>query len=70
MYLLACDGSWKTSPDGYLSCVGTLTAIERDELGHSGLTPEDIPVLTGQALILFAVVFGILAIKKALPTRT
>lgn len=70
MYLLACDGSWKTSPDGYLSCVGNLTAIERDELGHSGLTPEDIPVLTGQALILFAVVFGILATKKALSTRT
>lgn len=70
MYLLACDGSWKTSPDGYLSCVGTLVAIERDELGQPGLSPEDIPVLTGQALILFAVVFGLLAMKKALSTRT
>ena len=71
MTLLSCvDGNWATSPDGYIACTGTLQTIERDELGHFGLTPEDIPVLTGQALILFAVVFGILAMKKALSTRT
>lgn len=66
MYLLACDGSWKTSPDGYLSCVGTLTAIERDEIGHSAITIEDTVELTGLAMLLFATVFGVLAAKKAL----
>lgn len=71
MSLLSCvDGNWSTSPEGYIACTGTLQVIERDELGQPGLSPEDIPVLTGQALILFAVVFGILAVKKALSTRT
>lgn len=71
MSLLSCvDGNWATSPEGYISCSGTLQIIEPDELGQSGLSPEDIPELTGQALILFAVVFGILAIKKALSIRT
>lgn len=71
MSLLSCvNGNWATSPEGYIACTGTLQTIERDDLGQSGLTPDDIPVLTGQALILFSVVFGILAIKKALSTRT
>ena len=70
MSLLACvDGNWTANAEGYIACTGTLQVIERHELGHSGLTPEDIPELTGQALILFSVVFGILAIKKALSTR-
>lgn len=71
MSLLSCvDGNWSASPEGFIACSGTLQIIERDELGHSGLSPEDIPELTGQALILFAVVFGILATKKALSIRT
>lgn len=71
MSLLFCaDGQWATSPEGYIACTGTLQTIERNELGQPGLSPEDIPTLTGQALILFAVVFGILAIKKALSIRT
>lgn len=71
MLMLACDGgNWATGPDGYIACTGTLVPVERDELGQSGLTPEDIPVLTGQALVLFAVVFGINAMKKALNPRT
>jgi len=69
--LLSCvDGNWATSSEGYIACSGTLRIIERDELGQSGLSPEDIPVLTGQALVLFAAVFGVLAINKALSTRT
>lgn len=61
MNLIACNGTWQQTPEGYLLCAGTLT-----EVPHSGLTLEDANQLKDHALVLFVVVFGFLALKKAL----
>ncbi|MCY1392148.1 hypothetical protein D3C76_250580 [compost metagenome] len=65
MKLVACDGTW-TQSSGALSCVGTLVTVDQSELSQSGITPEESSDLTGQAIILFAIVFGFLALRKAL----
>lgn len=64
MNLLACDGSW-TQSNGAISCTGTLITVDSANLSHSGLTIEDAGELRGDVLILFAIVFGFLALKKA-----
>ncbi len=61
MNLVACDGTW-TQSEGSLRCVGTLVEVPH----QPGLTSEDVSELTGQAIILFAIVFGVLALRKAL----
>lgn len=69
MNFLACDGSWSVGPAGELSCTGNLatyTAEELQEVVSPGITIEEAQHLRDEALVLFAVVFGILVIKKAL----
>ncbi len=61
MNLVACDGTW-TQSEGSLRCVGTLVEVPH----QPGLTSEDASELSGQAIILFAIVFGVLALRKAL----
>ena len=61
MNLIACDGTWHQSPEGYLTCAGTLQVVP-----HSGLTAEDAAALRDHSLVVLAVVFAVLAIKKAL----
>ncbi len=61
MNLIACDGMWQQSPEGYLLCSGTLT-----EVANPALTLEDAVQLKDSALILFVIVFGFLALKKAI----
>ncbi|MNO01894.1 hypothetical protein D3C81_2221620 [compost metagenome] len=65
MNLLACDGNW-TQASGAISCTGTLITVDSSNLSQSGLTIEDAGDLRGETLVLFAVVFGFLALKKAL----
>lgn len=64
MKFLACDGDWQlvnNSP----SCTGTLVAIAPDEIPTPGMNAEDTSELIGSILVLFALVFGALAVKKA-----
>lgn len=61
MNLIACDGTWHQSPEGYLTCSGTLQVVP-----HSGLTAEDAAQLRDGSIAVLVVVFGFLAIKKAL----
>lgn len=63
--LVGCNGTWSQSK-GAATCTGTLVTVDPKELGQSGLTPEDTHELTGQTLVLFAIVFGFLALRKAL----
>lgn len=65
MKLISCNGDWATTPEGYITCTGTLSAIDSDQLAPPGITAEDVGELRAQTIILFAIVFGILAIKKA-----
>lgn len=64
MKVLACDVDWTVS-EGNLVCSGTLQNIEANQI-PPGMTTEDATELAYQAMGLFAVVFGVLAIKKAL----
>lgn len=59
--LIACDGTWQQSPEGYLSCAGTLQVVP-----DSGLTTEEATQLKDGALGIFVVVFCLLALKKVL----
>jgi len=69
MNFLACDGDWLLSPDGSPVCSGSLVAVTRGELqanGGSALTWEQVAELQGEIVILFALVFGFLILKKSL----
>lgn len=59
--LIACEGTWQQSPDGYLLCAGTLTVV-----ADPALTLDDALQLKDSALMLFVIVFGFLALKKAI----
>lgn len=65
MNLIACDGVWQSAGQTPV-CVGTLTTVAHNEISPSGLTAEDYSELRGHALVLFAIVFGALVLKKAL----
>lgn len=65
MQVLVCNGQWVISGNAP-TCSGTLTAVATDQLPGNGMTTEEAVELHGHALLLFAVVFGILAIKKAI----
>lgn len=66
MNLIACDGNWTSNADGVIACAGTLTVVAQNEIGQSAMTTEDAVELTGMAMSLFAIVFGVLVAKKAL----
>jgi hypothetical protein len=65
MQVLVCNGQWVISGNAP-TCSGTLTTVSTDQLPGNGMTTEEAVELHEHALLLFAVVFGILAIKKAL----
>lgn len=62
--LIACEGTWQQTVDGYLLCAGTLQTVP-----DRGLTTEDAIQLKDAALGIFAVVFCILALKKVAQLR-
>ncbi|MDL2176638.1 MAG: hypothetical protein E2594_18405 [Pseudomonas sp.] len=69
MNFLACDGDWLQSADGSPICSGSLVALtveEMQSLYGSALTWDQVSELQGEAIVLFATVFGFLVLKKAL----
>ncbi|WP_137885731.1 hypothetical protein [Pseudomonas sp. 2FE] len=66
MNFVLCDGAWGVTANGALTCTGTLTSIPQDSLIPAGMNTADSVELAYQAVGLFAVVFGVLAIRKAL----
>lgn len=68
MNFLTCDGTWSIDAAGGIVCSGNLvtyTSQEVRDIISPGLTIEEAVALRDEALVLFAVVFGILVIKKA-----
>ena len=59
--LIACDGSWQQTPDGYLLCSGTLQNVP-DRV----LSTEDANQLSDWALIMLVSVFCVIALKRAI----
>jgi hypothetical protein len=66
MNLIVCHGPWGTLPDGAITCTGTLQVVTHDSLIPSGMTTEDATELAYASMVLFAIVFALLALKKAL----
>jgi len=66
MNFILCDGSWATTPDGAITCTGTLQVVAQGNLIPPGMTTEDATDLAYQAMGLFVIVFALLALKKAL----
>ncbi len=65
MNFISCNGTWAQS-NGAITCSGTLVTVAREELAPAGLSSEDRDQLLDQTIVLFAVIFGILAVRKAL----
>lgn len=65
MKFVACDGDWLLV-NGSLSCTGTLITVAQNEMPQQGLDPEDMGALIDHTMVLFALVFGFLALKKAI----
>ena len=66
MNFLACDGVWSVVA-GAISCDGLLVTITSEEIAseiNPALTIEESQALIDATLILFAMVFGFLVIKK------
>ena len=69
MNFLACDGDWLQGADGSPICSGSLVALtveEMQSLYGSALTWDQVSELQGEAIVLFATVFGFLVLKKTL----
>ena len=65
MDFIVCDGVWESAGQTPV-CNGTLSTVSLGEISPSGLTAEDHAQIREQALVLFAIVFGALVLKKAL----
>jgi len=61
-----CDGMWTVGAGGTVACSGVVSVVSQDQIGQPAMTLDDAKQLSGETLLLFAVVFGILAVKKAL----
>lgn len=69
MNFIACEGDWTVGAAGELQCTGQLVSVADDEmqgLTGSALSWDDVSELQGEAMILFATVFGFLVLKKVL----
>ncbi|WP_312933874.1 hypothetical protein [Stutzerimonas nitrititolerans] len=69
MNFLACDGDWLQGADGSPICSGSLVALaveEMQSLYGAALSWEQVTELQGEAILLFAIVFGFLVLKKVL----
>jgi len=62
---IVCEGVWESVGQTPV-CVGTLTTVALAEISPTGLTAEDHAQIRESALVLFAIVFGALVLKKAL----
>ena len=70
MNFLACDGTWTTGATG-ITCNGNLLTVTEQEItdlviSASSLTTEDVQLLLGGTMTLFALVFGFLVLRKVL----
>jgi hypothetical protein len=66
---LACEGEWLAGPGGEPICTGQLLNLSREEmqsLSGSALDWDQVSELKGEAMLLFALVFGFLVLKKVL----
>jgi hypothetical protein len=66
MTFIMCDAPWGTLPDGAITCTGTLQVVAQDSLMPPGMTTEDATTLAYSAMGLFAIVFALLVLKRAL----
>lgn len=71
MNFLGCEGSWAVGAAGEVICNGTPVALTTEDLRTElqiapALTTEDMQTLLDETIVLFAVVFGFLALKKVL----
>ncbi len=69
MNFLACDGAWQATAEGTPVCLGTLKSLTTEEmqsLTGSAMSWDDVAELQGEAITLFAIVFGFLVLKKLL----
>ncbi|MDR8016005.1 hypothetical protein [Ectopseudomonas guguanensis] len=69
MKFIACDGDWTVGAAGELQCTGQLVSVasgEMQSLMGPALTWDDVSELQGEAMVLFATVFGFLVLKKVL----
>jgi len=65
--VLVCEGDWLLTEDGYSRCSGTLTASTTAELAQStGLSVEQRNELENFGIMMFAVAFVVLCMKKAI----
>lgn len=69
MNFLACEGDWSVGESGIPACTGTLVVLTEQEMQSlygAALDWDQVAELRGEVIVLFAVVFGFLALKKAL----
>lgn len=69
MNFLACDADWLQGAGGSPVCSGQLITVTTEEmrgLSGSALTWDQVSELQGEVLVLFALVFGFLVLKKLL----
>jgi len=68
-YVAVCSGQWKfigAAGNQRPVCSGIIQSVPVNELNATALSAEDWAEFQGHALLLFAVVFCVLALKKAL----
>jgi len=68
-YVLICSKEWEAlggTGQQYPFCTGVLQSVPVNELNSSGLSTEDWAEYRAEVILLFAVVFSCLAIKKAI----
>jgi hypothetical protein len=66
---LACEGDWLVGADGEPICTGQLLNLSREEMQNlygSALDWTQVTQLQGETIVLFALVFGFLILKKLL----
>jgi len=66
---LACEGDWVAGATGQPVCTGQLINLTREELqslSGTALNWDQVGELKGEAMMLFALVFGFLVLKKVL----
>lgn len=67
MTLILCDGTWIQDPStGAVGCSVPITVVSQSDLGLSAMSIDDAVELSGHTLVLFAIVFGVLVVKKVL----
>ncbi|UUY10483.1 hypothetical protein LRS11_10830 [Pseudomonas sp. J452] len=69
MNFLACEGSWSVGAGGEAICTGSLVSLTEQEMQSlygTALTWDQVAELQGEIIVLFALVFGFLVLKKVL----